>query len=169
MNNYSKIIKPDIQILVKNNVNLVKKIAWHLHGRVSSIIEIEDMIQIGMLGLINAAQNYILQKDASFSSYASIRIKGEILDYLRKNSKINIDLSVQKNAIKENFLQLNELIKLTDKSFSGAVKAQEKKQINGIENLEKRLIRAEKRVHKDSLSRLITLKNELFPKSFYFR
>ena len=83
--------------------------------------------------------------------------------YLRKNSKINIDLSVQKNAIKENFLQLNELIKLTDKSFSGAVKAQEKKQINGIENLEKRLIRAEKRVHEDSLSRLITLKNELFP------
>jgi len=55
------------------------------------------------------------------------------------------------------------LIKLTDKSFSGAVKAQEKKQINGIENLEKRLIRAEKRVHEDSLSRLITLKNELFP------
>jgi RNA polymerase sigma factor for flagellar operon FliA len=88
MNNYSKIIKPDIQILVKNNVNLVKKIAWHLHGRVSSIIEIEDMIQIGMLGLINAAQNYILQKDASFSSYASIRIKGEILDYLRKNSNL---------------------------------------------------------------------------------
>ncbi|MDA9622421.1 bacillithiol biosynthesis cysteine-adding enzyme BshC, partial [Flavobacteriaceae bacterium] len=83
--------------------------------------------------------------------------------YLRKNSKINIDLSIQKNAIKENFLQLNELIKLTDKSFSGAVKAQEKKQINGIENLEKRLIRAEKRVHEDSLSRLITLKNELFP------
>ncbi|MDB0069049.1 bacillithiol biosynthesis cysteine-adding enzyme BshC [Flavobacteriaceae bacterium] len=83
--------------------------------------------------------------------------------YLRKNSKINIDLSIQKNAIKENFLQLNELIKLTDKSFLGAVKAQEKKQINGIENLEKRLIRAEKRVHEDSLSRLITLKNELFP------
>ena len=89
MNSYSKIIKPDIQILVKNNVNLVKKIAWHLHGRVSSIIEIEDLIQIGMLGLINAAQNYTPQKDASFSSYASIRIKGEILDYLRKNSKIS--------------------------------------------------------------------------------
>ena len=88
MNNYSKIIKPDIQILVKNNVNLVKKIAWHLHGRVSSIIEIEDLIQIGMLGLINAAQNYTPQKDASFSSYANIRIKGEILDHLRKNSNL---------------------------------------------------------------------------------
>ena len=77
-----------LENLVKDNVNLVKKIAWHLHGRVSAIIEIEDLIQIGMLGLINAAQNYTPQNDASFSSYANIRIKGEILDYLRKNSNL---------------------------------------------------------------------------------
>ena len=88
MNSYSKIIKHNIKDLVKDNITLVKKIAWHLHGRVSAIIEIEDLIQIGMLGLINAAQNYTPQKDASFSSYANIRIKGEILDYLRKNSNL---------------------------------------------------------------------------------
>ena len=83
--------------------------------------------------------------------------------YLRKNSKITIDLTIQKNIIKENFSHFYELTKLTDKSFLGAVKAQETKQVKGIENLEKRLIRAEKRVHLDKLSRLITLKNELFP------
>ena len=88
MNSYSKIIKHNIKDLVKDNITLVKKIAWHLHGRVSAIVEIEDLIQIGMLGLINAAQNYTPQKDASFSSYANIRIKGEILDYLRKNSNL---------------------------------------------------------------------------------
>ena len=88
MNSYSKIIKHNIKDLVKDNIILVKKIAWHLHGRVSAIIEIEDLIQIGMLGLISAAQNYTPQKDASFSSYANIRIKGEILDYLRKNSNL---------------------------------------------------------------------------------
>ena len=88
MNSYSKIIKHSIKDLVNDNITLVKKIAWHLHGRVSAIIEIEDLIQIGMLGLISAAQNYIPQKDASFSSYANIRIKGEILDYLRKNSNL---------------------------------------------------------------------------------
>ena len=88
MNSYSKIIKHNIKDLVKDNITLVKKIAWHLHGRVSAIIEIEDLIQIGMLGLISAAQNYKPQKDASFSSYANIRIKGEILDYLRKNSNL---------------------------------------------------------------------------------
>ena len=101
MNNYSKIIKPTVNQLIKDNTNLVKKISWHLHGRVNSIVDIEDIIQIGMLGLISAAQNYVPQKNASFASYASIRIKGEILDYLRKSS--NLDRStilIKKNAEK---------------------------------------------------------------------
>ena len=88
MNNYQTIINPNIEDLIKNNFQLVKKIAWHLHGRVQSIIDVEDLIQIGMLGLISAAQNYTPIKDASFSSYASLRIRGEILDYLRKNSSL---------------------------------------------------------------------------------
>ena len=72
MNNYSKIIKPTVNQLINDNTNLVKKISWHLHGRVNSIVDIEDIIQIGMLGLISAAQNYVPQKNASFASYASI-------------------------------------------------------------------------------------------------
>ena len=89
MNSYAKIIRPDVNQLIHNHTNLVKKIAWHLHGRVNSIIDIEDVIQLGMVGLITAAQNYVPQSDASFSSYASIRIKGEILDYLRKSSNLD--------------------------------------------------------------------------------
>ena len=99
MNNYSKIIKPDIYLLIQSHTNLVKKISWHLHGRVSSIIEIEDLMQIGMLGLISAAQNYVPQNDASFASYASIRIKGEILDFLRKSSNLDrTTITIKKNA-----------------------------------------------------------------------
>ena len=88
MNIYSKIAKPDINQLIQNHTNLVKKISWHLHGRVNSIVDIEDIIQLGMVGLINAAQNYVPQSDASFSSYASIRIKGEILDLSKKEFKL---------------------------------------------------------------------------------
>ena len=51
----------------------------------------------------------------------------------------------------------------TDKSFIGAVKAQEAKQLKGLENLEKRLLKAEKRVHSEKLERIL-LQNELFPK-----
>ena len=88
MINYQKIVSPSVEDLIKSNFQLVKKIAWQLHGRVQSIIDIEDLIQIGMLGLINAAKNYKPVKDASFTSYANLRIRGEILDYLRKNSSL---------------------------------------------------------------------------------
>ena len=101
MNNYSKIIKPNVNDLINDNINLVKKISWHLHGRVNSIVDIEDIIQIGMLGLISAAQNYVPQKDASFAAYASIRIRGEILDYLRKSSNLDrTTILIKKNSEK---------------------------------------------------------------------
>ncbi|MDG2458571.1 MAG: FliA/WhiG family RNA polymerase sigma factor [Alphaproteobacteria bacterium] len=101
MNSYSKIVKPDINQLIHNHTNLVKKISWHLHGRVNAIVDIEDIIQLGMVGLINAAQNYVPQSDASFSSYASIRIKGEILDFLRKSSNLDrTTINIKKNAEK---------------------------------------------------------------------
>jgi len=110
MNSYSKIVKPNINQLIHNHTNLVKKISWHLHGRVNSIIEIDDIIQIGMLGLISAAQNYVPQKDASFASYASIRVKGEILDYLRKSSNLDrTTISIKKNSEKASNMLRNKL------------------------------------------------------------
>ena len=108
MNNYSKISSPNVETLVKENLPLVKKIAWYLHGRVQSIIDIDDLIQIGMLGLITAAQNYKPQKDATFSSYANLRIKGEILDYLRKNSNLcrtTIKMKQNTDHVKETLKQ----------------------------------------------------------------
>ena len=110
MNSYSKIIKPNANQLINDHTNLVKKISWHLHGRVNSIIDIEDIIQIGMLGLISAAQNYVPQKNASFASYASIRVKGEILDYLRKSSNLDrTTISIKKDSEKAINILRNKL------------------------------------------------------------
>ena len=78
----------DINILIENNMGLVRKIAWHMHGRVKSAVEIEDLIQIGMYGLVTAAQNYVVKEGVSFTSYAGIRIRGEIVDHLRRNSNL---------------------------------------------------------------------------------
>ena len=85
---YKSINNENKETLIKSCLNLVKKIAWHYHGRVKSIIEIDDLIQIGMLGLVTAAENFIEKPGVSFSSYAKIRIKGEIIDFLRKNSNL---------------------------------------------------------------------------------
>ena len=80
--------KSDINNLIKKNMDLVRRIAWHMSGRIKSAVEIDDLIQIGMFGLVNAAQNYIPREGVAFSSYASIRIRGEIVDYLRRNSNL---------------------------------------------------------------------------------
>ena len=78
----------NINALVEDNMGLVRKIAWHMYGRVKQAAEIEDLIQIGMYGLVTAAQNYTPKEGVSFSSYASIRIRGEIVDHLRRNSNL---------------------------------------------------------------------------------
>jgi bacillithiol biosynthesis cysteine-adding enzyme BshC len=81
----------------------------------------------------------------------------------QKLSDFPIDFSEQKKVLKKQFETLLELANHTDKSFLGAVKAQEVKQTKGLETLEKRLLIAQKRKFHDELQRIIDLQNELFP------
>lgn len=74
-----------------------------------------------------------------------------------------IDMATLKKQLQEQFKALYEITKLTDKSFVGAVKAQEVKQTKGLDNLEKRLLKAQKRKLSDILERITDLQNELFP------
>ena len=78
----------DIEGLISSHTELVRKIAWQIHGRARYVTEIEDLVQIGYTGLIVAAQKYTPQEGASFASYASIRIRGAIVDHLRKSSNL---------------------------------------------------------------------------------
>ncbi|WP_309641824.1 bacillithiol biosynthesis cysteine-adding enzyme BshC [Flavobacterium sp.] len=78
-------------------------------------------------------------------------------------SEFPIDLSIQKDHLRNQFHYLHVLANQTDKSFAGAVKAQEAKQIKGLEHLEKRLLKAQKRKYEQELERIIDLQNQLFP------
>jgi bacillithiol biosynthesis cysteine-adding enzyme BshC len=94
-----------------------------------------------------------------------IFLKQEVLinEKVKEISVINIDFSKQKIFLQEQFKSLKELAKQTDTSFIGAVNAQEKKQLNGLDNLEKRLLKAQKRKLSDEIERITKLQNELFP------
>ena len=83
--------------------------------------------------------------------------------HTREISKLTIDFSEQKEFLKQQFRDLYTLARQTDVSFLGAVGAQEKKQLNGLENLEKRLLKAQKRKHSEKLDRLKSIQNQLFP------
>jgi RNA polymerase sigma factor for flagellar operon FliA len=63
---------------------LVKRIAHHLIGRLPPSVQVEDLIQAGMIGLLEAQKNYDNSKGASFETYAGIRIRGAMLDDIRR-------------------------------------------------------------------------------------
>lgn len=78
-------------------------------------------------------------------------------------SDLPLDFSPQKDFLKQQFRNLYKMAQQTDPTFLNAVKAQEIKQLKGLENLEKRLLKAQKRKYNDQLSRIVSLRNELFP------
>jgi RNA polymerase sigma factor for flagellar operon FliA len=70
--------------LVARHAELVKRIAYHLAGRLPPSVEVSDLIQAGMVGLLEAAAHYASDRGASFETYAGIRIRGAMIDALRK-------------------------------------------------------------------------------------
>lgn len=70
--------------LVTQHVALVKRIAFHLAARLPSNIEIDDLLQSGMIGLLEAASKFDPSRGASFDTYAGIRVRGAMLDEVRK-------------------------------------------------------------------------------------
>jgi RNA polymerase sigma factor for flagellar operon FliA len=71
--------------LVLRHADLVKRIAYHLVSRMPPNVEVDDLIQSGMIGLLDAAKHYSASKGANFETYAGIRIRGSMLDEVRKS------------------------------------------------------------------------------------
>lgn len=69
---------------IEDYMGLVKRIAYHLKGRLPSSVQVDDLIQSGMIGLLEAMQKYDASQGASFETYAGIRIRGAMLDEIRK-------------------------------------------------------------------------------------
>ncbi|MBF0220398.1 MAG: RNA polymerase sigma factor FliA [Gammaproteobacteria bacterium] len=84
-NSYGAYEPLDQDALVRRHAPLVKKIAYHLVSRLPASVQVDDLIQAGMLGLLDAATQYKASQGASFETYATIRIRGSMLDELRRN------------------------------------------------------------------------------------
>ncbi|CCW19005.1 RNA polymerase sigma factor for flagellar operon [Sphingobium indicum BiD32] len=73
--------------LARQYMPLVRKIAWHVHGRVSTAIEVEDLLQIGMVALVEAANSFE-DRGLGFAAYAQLRVRGAMIDHLRRQATI---------------------------------------------------------------------------------
>ena len=145
-NYYSEKTKISINQLIENNLDLVKKIAWQIFGRVQKVVEIEDLIQQGMEGLVSAAQKYSPKEGVNFQQYAQLRIRGSIIDFLRKNSNLcrttikkkqefeRCKLQLQKNLGREpNKYELIKKLNITDDEFNYWEKAFEANTLQSLD------------------------------------
>ncbi len=82
---YNKARAQDVQFqLIERYAPLVKRIAYHLLARLPASVQVDDLIQAGMIGLLEASKKFDGGKGASFETYAGIRIRGAMLDEVRK-------------------------------------------------------------------------------------
>ena len=139
----------------KKNVSRSKLFGIVINPKTEDIIDWKSMSSLGMenkLKKLNLSMSDLFLKQDKL-----INTQTQLL------SDIKLDFSSQIEFLKQQFENLFELARQTDKSFLGAVAAQEKKQTKGLKNLEKRLLKAQKRKLSEQLNRIKTLQNELFP------
>ncbi len=86
----------DQNTLVERYAPLVKRIGLHLMARLPSSVQLDDLLQSGMIGLLEAARNYDGSKGASFETYAGIRVRGAMIDEIRSGDWV--PRSVHRNS-----------------------------------------------------------------------
>ena len=78
----------DLESLVLSHLGLVKRIALHLRPRLSSFMDLDELIQVGTIGLIEAARSFVAAKGVPFEHFAHSRVRGAIIDEVRRMSNL---------------------------------------------------------------------------------
>lgn len=78
---------PDVERRITQSMPLVRRLAWQVHAKVASAIDVEDLTQIGLIALIEAARSYE-DRGHAFSTYATLRVRGAMIDHLRKEARM---------------------------------------------------------------------------------
>lgn len=107
---YSSMIADNTETIVARHSSLVKRIAHHLMARLPASVIVDDLIQAGMIGLIEAARNFDGTKGASFETYAGIRIRGAMLDEIRRGDWVP-------RSVHRNSRLINEAISTVEKQL----------------------------------------------------
>ncbi len=76
----------DPNALIKEHLPLVRRIAWHVHGSMSNLVEVDDLVQVGLVALVEAAATFEDRGGATFKQYVSQRLRGAMIDELRRQA-----------------------------------------------------------------------------------
>ena len=75
----------DANALIRQHLQLVRRIAWHVHGSMSSLVEVEDLVQVGLVALVEAAATFE-ERGVAFRQYLATRLRGAMIDELRRQA-----------------------------------------------------------------------------------
>ena len=116
----------------------------------------------------------ISEKQSSFLKKNKLDVKDLLMEknelekkLVKTYSKIKFDFLPLENALNDQFSILRKIAEKTDKSFIGSLHAQEKKQIKGLQNLKKRLLKAEKKYHYEKINKIIEFQKSFFPSGIF--
>lgn len=96
----------DAEAMVRKHLPLVRRIAWHIHGSMSSIVEVEDLIQIGMVALIEAVSGFEDRGQVTFEQYLMTRLRGAMIDELRRQATLTRGAMRRRKAYQETISML---------------------------------------------------------------
>jgi len=82
---YKPMVRRDGEALVRQHLPLVRRIAWHVHGSMSAAVEVEDLVQVGLVALVEAAAGFE-ERGAGFRQYLVTRLRGAMIDELRRHA-----------------------------------------------------------------------------------
>lgn len=99
--------------LIQEYLPLVKKIANYWSARLPASVELDDLMQVGLIGLLHANDSFDASRGASFATYAAIRVKGAILDEVRRNDWLP-------RSVQQKMRQVSEAIAKAEASLGRA-------------------------------------------------
>lgn len=81
-------VKDEMEGLVRKHMPMVRRVAWHIHGSMSSIVEVEDLVQLGLVAVVEAARSFEDRGSVTFEQYLLTRVRGAMIDELRRQATL---------------------------------------------------------------------------------
>lgn len=96
----------DPDAMVRKHLPLVRRIAWHVHGSMSTLVEVEDLVQVGLVALIEAVRGFEDRGAVTFEQYLSTRLRGAMIDELRRQATLTRGAMRRRRAYRETIASL---------------------------------------------------------------
>lgn len=92
---------------IRRFLPMVRRLAWHVHGSGRSGIDLEDLVQAGLVALTECAQRHAGPTEDGFAAYAKLRVRGAMVDLLRRHAPISRGAADRRRLLREKAAELS--------------------------------------------------------------